>query len=127
MHVKWVCTMKESHSQQILKARLVVKGFEEPSKDEILKDSPTCSKQTLQVVLFIGAQKKWHLNSIDITTAFLQGENIDRENIEYIDTDKIWRLNKCPYGLVDASRKWYIKVKGVLISLDVKMSKADQS
>ena len=36
-------------------------------------------------------------------------------------------MNKCPYGLVDASRKWYIKVKGVLISLDVKISKADPS
>ena len=39
--------MKDVDNQQIPKARLVVKGFEEPSKDEILKDSPTCSKETL--------------------------------------------------------------------------------
>ena len=131
MHVKWVCTVKESNSQQIPKARLVVKGFEEPSKDEFLKDSPTCSKETLRVVLFIGAQNKWRLNSIDIKTAFLQGENIDRELYilppKEANTDKIWRLIKCPYGLVNASRKWYIKVKDVLISSDVKMSKADPS
>ena len=131
MHVKWVCTMKESNSQQIPKARLIVKSFEEPSKDEILKDSLTCSKETLRVVLFVGAQKKWHLNSIDVKTAFLQGENIDRELYilppKEANTGKIWRLNKCPYGLVDASRKWYVKVKDVLISLDVKMSKADPS
>ena len=37
--------MKETNDQQIPKARLVVKGFEEPTKDEILKDSPTCSKK----------------------------------------------------------------------------------
>ena len=37
--------MKETNDQQIPKARLVVKGFEEPTKDEILKDSTTCSKK----------------------------------------------------------------------------------
>ena len=37
--------MKETNDQQIPKARLVIKGFEEPTKDEILKDSPTCSKK----------------------------------------------------------------------------------
>ena len=33
MHVKWVCTMKEANNQQILKARLVVKGLEESTKN----------------------------------------------------------------------------------------------
>ena len=40
------------------KARLAVKGFEEPTKDEILTDSPTRSKENLQVVLSVKAQKK---------------------------------------------------------------------
>ena len=75
MHVKWVCTMKESNSQQL---------------------------HVIDRELYILPPKE-------------------------ANTDKIWRLNKCPYGLADASRKWYIKVKGVLISLDVKMSKADPS
>ena len=48
---KWVCTMKETNDQQIPKARLVVKGFEEPTKDKKLKDSPTCSKDNLWVGL----------------------------------------------------------------------------
>ena len=50
IHAKWVCTMKETKDQQTPKTRLVVKGFEEPTKDEILKDSPTCSKENLRVV-----------------------------------------------------------------------------
>ena len=45
MHVKWVCTVRETNNQQIPKDTLVVKGFGEPTKDEILKDSPTCSKE----------------------------------------------------------------------------------
>ena len=32
--------------------------FEEPSKEQILKDFPTCLKETLRVVLCIVAQKK---------------------------------------------------------------------
>ena len=42
IHVKCVSSMKETNDQQIPKARLI-KGFEEPTKDEILKCSPTCS------------------------------------------------------------------------------------
>ena len=47
--------------------------FEEPNKptkDQILKDSPTCSKENLGVVLSVIVQKKWKLISIDIKTAF---------------------------------------------------------
>ena len=49
-YLKWVRIMKETNDQQITKARLVVKGFEEPTKAKILKDSPTCSKENLRVV-----------------------------------------------------------------------------
>ena len=33
--------MEKTNEQRIQKARLVVEGFEEPTKNEILKDSPT--------------------------------------------------------------------------------------
>lgn len=55
----------------------------------------------------ITAQKKWKLNSIDIKTAFLQGEEIDREIYvlppKEALTNKVWLLKKCIYGLGDAS------------------------
>ena len=123
--------MKETNDPQIPKARLVVKGFEKVRKDEILKDSPTYSKENLLVVFSAIAQKKWKLNSLGIKAAFLQGENIDRELYvlppKEANTDKIWLLKKCTYGLVDASRPWYNIVKQVLLSLGFKMLKADQS
>ena len=50
--------MKETNNQQISKARLVIKGFEEPTKDEIIKNYPTCSKENLRVALSIVAHKK---------------------------------------------------------------------
>ena len=55
------------------KARLVAQGFEEDNLSEIQKDSPTCSKDTLQAVLSIICQRKWNLPSIDIKTAFCKG------------------------------------------------------
>ena len=61
------------------KARLVAQGFEEDNLSEIQKYSPTCSKDTLRAVLSIICQRKWNLQSIDIKTAFLQGDSLKRE------------------------------------------------
>ena len=43
------------------------------------------------------------------------------------NTNNVWYLKKCPYGLVDASGKWYVNVKSVLISLNLSMSKGNPS
>ena len=121
IHVKWVCTMKETNDQQKLYARLVVKGFDEATKDEILEDSSTCSKENLRVVLSAIAQKKFKINLIDIKLHFHK-EKILIENYMYekANTNKIWLLKKCTDGLVDASRQWYNTVKQVLLSLGIK-------
>ena len=39
------------------KARLVAKGFEEIYNEKILKDSPTCSKEAVRIILTLIAQK----------------------------------------------------------------------
>ena len=95
--------MKETNDQQIPNARLAVQRFEEPTKDEILKDFLTCSKENLGVVLNVIAHKKWNVNSMDIKTAFLQGENIDRDIYvlppKEANTDKIRLLKICTYML----------------------------
>ena len=75
-------------------------------------------------------RKRWELNSIDIKTAFLQGEKIQREVFvrppkEANVPGKIWKLNKCVYGLADASLMWYEKVKTTLIKCGAKVSRVD--
>ena len=64
--------MKKIDQNQVSKARLVVKEFKEQTT-EILKDSPTCSKEGLHLILSIIAHNKWKINAVDIKTAFLQG------------------------------------------------------
>ena len=39
------------------KAQLVAKGFEEIYNEKILKDSPTCSKEAVRIILTLIAQK----------------------------------------------------------------------
>ena len=96
-------------------------------------DSPTCSKEGLKVALAIIVSNGWSCNSLDVKTAFLQGDKMDRT--VYLlpppeakcEKGKIWKLSKCVYGLSDASRSWYLTVKKELIKLGAEMSKLDQA
>ena len=40
---------------------------------------------------------------------------------------RLWKLNKTVYGLEDASRRWYLRVKDELRALGVQSSKYDEA
>ena len=128
---RWVNTVKnEKENEAKLKSRLVARGFEDLDKDIVNKNSPTCDKQALRVVLSVIAQRNWKINTIDIKTAFLQGEKLEREVYilppkEANESGKLWRLKKCVYGLSDASLKWYNKVKKTIKNLGGEISDID--
>ena len=127
--VRWVITHKMIENCPRVKARLVARGFEEFC--EFRTDSPTCMRENLRVVLSIISAKKWQCRSIDIKAAFLQGKPIDR--VVFLKppveayTKKLCKLNKCVYGLNDASRVWYMRVKECLLKLGVSLSSYDQA
>ena len=76
---KWDFTEKrKENGSKMLKARLVAQGFEEKSKNE-RTDSPTCSRQALRMVFVSASIMSWELHSLDITSAFLQGNDIETE------------------------------------------------
>ena len=127
---RWVCTRKIKGGEVCHKARLVARGFEEHNKD-IQKDSPTCAKESLRLTLAIISSFRWKLQSLDVKSAFLQGNQMDRD--VYIkppkeaNTRSIWKMLKCPYGLVDAGRLWYLRLKSVLIQLGLTICKYDHA
>lgn len=127
---RWVCTEKMKAGQLVLKARLVARGFEEDAS-QLRTDSPTCSKESLRMVLCILAAKDWQLRSIDIKSAYLQGHPISRvlflQPPKCAKTDKLWKLQKTPYGLMDAGRHWYIRVVKEFTALGAKRVKCDQA
>ena len=117
----WVVTKKGDE----LRARLTAKGFQE--LQEVPKESPTMHKHTLRIILAIAATNKWNISASDVKSAFLQGNELDRIVLvkppkEAKLQKKLWRLRKCLYGLRDASKKWYEKVKHNLEKLGFKKS-----
>ena len=74
---KWVITSKEKDDKKIVKVRLVARGFEEKSID-VRTDSPTCSRQSLRMAFVVASTMSWKIQSLDITSAFLQGNGIEK-------------------------------------------------
>ena len=126
---KWVYKEKILENGTKKKARLVARGFEEQNS-ELLTNSPTCNQDSLRIVLSLISSLNWTVNSFDVTAAFLQGKELDRK--VYLRPPKqanvpgkLWLLRKCVYGLNDASRYWYMRVREELIKLRCQCSKAD--
>ena len=55
---RWVITTKEKDNIITTKARVVAKGFEDDAIDKGKIDSPTCSKETLSLILSLLAMKR---------------------------------------------------------------------
>ncbi len=117
----WVLTEKGTEKR----ARLTARGFQEDGT--FPTDSPTVQKHSMKLLLAIAATEGWDISTTDITSAFLQGSQMDRDVFvkppkEANMPNKLWLLNKCLYGLKDASRKWYLKVVEKLKQLGFKTS-----
>ena len=113
------------------KARLVVRGFEESNLIDIRKDSTTCCKENFRLLLAIVVTNKWKVHSLDIKSAFLQGKNIDRELYlkppSEVGIKNLCKLNISVYGLCDAPRAWYLRLKSVLEKGRTKKRKYDDT
>ena len=59
------------------KERLVVHGNQE--LEEVQSDLPTVTKQSLRMVYILAAQYEWEVVTPDVTSAFLQSDQLDRE------------------------------------------------
>ena len=109
----WVLTEKAD----TIRARLTCKGFQE--EDDFPTDSPTIQKSSIRLLLTLATTFGWTIQTIDIKSAFLQGDKLTRTVFvkppkESNLKNKLWKLNKCLYGLKDASRQWYLRLKKTL-------------
>ena len=118
LETTWVCNVKDNQP----KARLVVRGYQEDTS-EISKESPTCNKESVRILMLIVSTKEWKLHALDIKSAFLQGATFVRKvyitpPIEAeISLEKVWQLLRCVYGLADASLNWYNTLKALFLDL----------
>ena len=122
----WVLTEKEGS----IRARLTARGFEEETN--VRSDSPTVQSTAMRYSLMMAAIKGWDLCTTDIKSAFLQGKTLDREVYikppkEANSPNKLWKLNKCLYGLNDASKKWYDEMERRFDELGFQKSAQDEA
>ncbi len=125
---QWVETDKNEHLkgtpayEMKLKARLVVRGDQEHSIDDLRSDSPTADSEAFALVLSFAASKKLKLRSADITNAYFQADTADRltllrlpkgsgkEGMAGVDSDYL--IVKRPiYGMKDSGRLFWKRLR----------------
>ena len=127
----WVDVWKEAEMGKMsVKSRLCVRGNEEKIKIGHTF-APTVSRDILFSCLTIMISKRWKIQSIDVEKAFLQSGTIDRKvfvrppSEAGVDDQKVWQLNVAAYGLTDAARKWYLRLKETLVNCGLKMCEVE--
>ena len=100
-------------------------AFQVPDLTEVPRDSSTLSAASEALIMQWVASHKYRLISGDIKTAFLSGDE-DVRNIFIspldevrqmlnLDHETMLRLRKAVYGLVNAPKKWWDRLKKSLI------------
>jgi len=134
---KWVFKVKHNTDGSIecYKGRLVAKGYNQcPGFDYIEIFAPTVRMPTIRVVLAIAALQDYHLRSIDISHAYLNGEidcDIYMEQPEgFCEGDPrqtVCLLQKSIYGMKQGGNRWNQMMHSVLESLGFTQSYSDAS
>ena len=126
--LRWVLKDKvDTDGNTSCKARLCVRGFEE--EQDFCTDSPTCSREGIRLFLATSVPNGCTVHSMDVKGAFLQGKELDRtvdiKPPKEAGTQMLWRLKKCAYGLADAPRRWFLRIREEFISLGATPSMFD--
>ena len=129
---RWVITRKQKHDGQKteFKARLVARGFQELDKPQ--SDSPTALRESFKLFMAVAANQDFSLASVDIRAAFLQAKVLDRDVYvkppkDVAKTGILWKLKKPLYGLDDASRKFWLRIREVFLDAGMKTLEGDEA
>ena len=116
---RWVFKVKKNADGSIErhKGRVVAQGYSQrPGFDFTETFAPTPKWAALRAILALAALENLHLESVDISSAFLNGE-LEEEvymrqppGFEEKGPNWVWRLLKSIYGLKQAGRCWHKKL-----------------
>lgn len=95
-----------------MKAKLLVKGFQDVNVDNIRNDSPTDEKEAFHVVLETMISHDQTFTIMDMKTAGLESKQFDR--LAYINppqgtsvlSNYIKKLSKCVYSFTSTLKSW---------------------
>jgi hypothetical protein len=124
MKMKMILKTKYYNEFKIVyKARLVVYGYSQVYlRDHKETYAPIVPVNIVFLVLHIVAHKKYHIETFDVTTAFLQPVN-DYENYAYLpdgtykDSKVCVQVVKSVYGEKQSAMLWYKMFDDILVRL----------
>ena len=115
------------------KARLVLRGFQDPDalSGALNTNSPTLTRLSRGMILSICEMLHFRHFTSDIGTAFLRGKPHGPERVLWVrlprdaqrllgikdGEEKVMKLHKSMYGLVDAPRSWYVEAVSRILSI----------
>ena len=76
------------------------------SKDSVQFESPTYGRDTVKALLSLVLDNKWRIGTFDISSAFFQGDSLQREVYECVKNPEgsgFWVLNAALYGLCEGA------------------------
>ncbi|PNF37230.1 Retrovirus-related Pol polyprotein from transposon TNT 1-94 [Cryptotermes secundus] len=128
---KWVYVVKKDlQSDPKYKARLVARGFSQIDGIDYNETySPVVGRSVIRFLLALTVELNLKMYSLDICTAFLNGE-LEEEiymtqpegfTVEGLE-NKVCLLNKALYGLKQASRTWNTTITKELVTLGYEVS-----
>eukprot|EP00047_Mylnosiga_fluctuans_P021649 m.107308 g.107308 ORF g.107308 m.107308 type:complete len:1346 (+) comp8977_c1_seq1:110-4147(+) len=121
-----------------IKARICVNGSTQiKGVDYSVSYAPVVNTDILRTLLSMATKQNMHIHSIDIKTAFLNGDLTEdvymhppqgEQRTDSTTGERlVCKLRKSLYGLRQAPRAWYEKLHGVLVQLGFKRTEVDNS
>eukprot|EP00434_Breviolum_minutum_P039726 symbB.v1.2.035289.t1/scaffold4713.1/size41565/3 len=118
---RWVLTWKwdEENQRPKAKARLVLRGFEDPDLFGLEKSAPTAGRIGKLTLMDFATINGWQVICGDVRAAFLSGAGFEREIVVKLPRDcgpllglgghetAFMKMLKSAYGLADAPLLWY--------------------
>ena len=125
LRMRWVLEYRlDENENKTPKARIVILGYLDPDSENRPAASPTMTRNTRQQLLQFGAWMGFSVAKGDVSGAFLQGRNLQRDlwvqlvpelaAALNLSPGDIMKLKKAAYGLVEAPVEWYIGISTVL-------------
>ena len=110
------CDRKDKDNGQKTKCKAIidVEGFQEEIKPQ--SKSPIDARYSFKLMIVLSANQGFKICSIDSYTAFLQTKPLDWDLfiislVDITKQGKVWKLLKLLYGLDNASKKFWLKVR----------------
>ena len=141
--MRWVLTWKPIEDDQgkdighKAKARLIIKGFQDPDLLHIKRDSPTLATSSRNMILAIASTNQWQIEVGDIKTAFLNGDKTEEVRQIFADPppevrarlgmkdNEFLRVLEAIYGLLHAPKAWAEKLSQELVKMRRTTSKLE--